>query len=65
MNRRFNKQQREALWLAAGGKCALCGQELGQSFHADHIVPLYRGGATDVVNGQALCDTCNTKKGIS
>jgi superfamily II DNA or RNA helicase len=33
------------------------------NWHADHIVPHSKGGDTDVLNGQALCPTCNLKKG--
>ncbi len=62
--RRFGKQQRAALWLIQGGKCALCGAELEPGWHADHKRAWSRGGVTDVVNGQALCPTCNLKKGI-
>ncbi len=63
MSRRFNAKQRDALWLAAGGRCSLCGVELGEDFHADHIVPFSKGGETDVLNGQALCPRCNAMKG--
>lgn len=62
-NRRFNKQQRTNLYLASGGVCENCGAELGPGWHADHVEAWSRGGATDVVNGQALCPTCNLKKG--
>lgn len=65
MARRFNTTQRSALWLAADGKCQQCGDELPDDFHADHIVPHSKGGATDVINGQALCPTCNLRKGVS
>lgn len=33
------------------------------NFHADHRDPWVRGGVTDVINGQALCPTCNCRKG--
>lgn len=61
--RRFNKREHVALFIAADGKCAVCGNPLPDSFHADHIVPYSRNGETDVVNGQALCAACNLKKG--
>lgn len=32
-------------------------------FHADHIQPFSKGGPTITDNGQALCQTCNLKKG--
>lgn len=61
--RRFNGSERVALFLAAAGKCSLCGIDLERSWHADHMHPYSKDGATDVVNGQALCATCNLTKG--
>lgn len=62
--RLFDTHQRRALLLASGRRCALCATPLSPSgWHADHIVPHSKGGATDVLNGQALCATCNLKKG--
>lgn len=53
------------LFLAADGKCSNpeCGSELQPGWHADHVQPYSRGGATELVNGQALCPPCNLKKG--
>jgi len=61
--RRFSPSERLALYLAADGKCQLCGKPLDQDFHADHVHPYSKGGETDVINGQALCSECNIKKG--
>jgi superfamily II DNA or RNA helicase len=61
--RRFNAAERAALYLAADGRCTECGAELEPEWHADHVDPYSRGGPTDVINGQALCPTCNMKKG--
>lgn len=61
--RRFNGRERAALYLASGGKCAVCGVHLSPGWHADHRQAYVHGGVTDVVNGQALCPTCNLKKG--
>lgn len=61
--RRFNGRERTALYLAADGRCTRCGGELPAGWHADHKQPWSRGGKTDVINGQALCPTCNEKKG--
>lgn len=62
-SRRFNTREREALFLAADGKCSRCGEILGPGWHADHVRPWSQGGVTDVVNGQALCAECNLRKG--
>lgn len=63
--RRFNSSERVALYLAADGRCSACGSELQPGWHADHEHPWSAGGPTDVTNGQALCPTCNLKKGSS
>lgn len=61
--RRFNSAERVALWLAADGRCQSCGIELQPGWHADHVNPYSKGGPTDVINGAALCPSCNMKKG--
>ena len=65
MRRRFNSAERVALWLAASGHCQMCGCELQAGWHADHVHPYSKGGPTDVINGAALCPSCNMKKGDS
>lgn len=62
-SRRFSGSERVALYLAAGGRCCKCGRELEPGWHADHVYPWIAGGPTSVSNGQALCDTCNLRKG--
>jgi len=61
--RRFSRSERVALFVAAGGRCSCCGTPLDSSFHADHREAWAHGGATDVINGQALCGPCNQAKG--
>lgn len=61
--RRFSRRQRTALYLAAGGKCDACEAVLKNGWHADHVEPYCLGGLTDVLNGQALCPSCNLRKG--
>ncbi|AWZ20546.1 hypothetical protein RTM1035_02370 [Roseovarius sp. TM1035] len=51
--------------MLAGNLCQKCGEVLDASFHADHVHAHSRGGATVLKNGQALCATCNLKKGAS
>jgi superfamily II DNA or RNA helicase len=65
MRRAFNRSERRALFLAAGGRCERCGAPLKKGWHADHIQAYAVGGSTDVVNGQALCPKCNQLKGSS
>lgn len=45
-------------------RCALCGVSLGKIVHphVDHIVPVARGGRSDISNLQLLCRKCNLGK---
>jgi hypothetical protein len=61
--RRFTGRQRAALYLAGGGVCTRCGAQLAPGWHGDHQLAFTAGGATDVVNGLALCPGCNTALG--
>jgi superfamily II DNA or RNA helicase len=65
MKRRFSGSQRIELYLDADGICQLCGTKLQKAWHADHVVPYSAGGPTITPNGQALCPTCNLKKGTN
>jgi len=40
--------------------CTYCGQR--GNIHADHVVPIARGGVHGVGNLQPLCESCNTSK---
>lgn len=63
MRRGFSIRQRLIMALVSGGRCASCGERLGQVFHGDHIVPFSKSGPTVLLNGQALCARCNLRKG--
>lgn len=56
---------RNALFLFQDGKCALCNCDLGSGFHVDHIRAFSKGGETTLENSQALCPSCNLKKGAA
>lgn len=45
-----------------GEKCLDCGTN--EELLVDHIIPLSRGGDSDIENLQVLCRTCNFRKGI-
>ena len=51
------------LWLAADGKCQICGKELPENWHADHITPWVVSHDTNIHEMQALCPPCNSRKG--
>jgi hypothetical protein len=42
MSLRLTKKQRAALREKFGGKCAYCGCDLGERWHADHFEPVER-----------------------
>jgi len=45
--------------------CCICGfsQGDGVRLHVDHIVPVARGGKSELENLQTLCERCNSGKG--
>lgn len=47
-----------------GFKCVLCGRtaEQGCKLHVDHIIPVSKGGKTEVNNLRTLCEDCNLGK---
>ena len=59
---RSNKK-RNALYAAAEGRCQHCGKELGEVWHANHVEPWIVTGRTNVYEMEALCPSCNTRKG--
>lgn len=40
---RLSKSEREAIKAKFGGRCAYCGETLGDRWHADHFEPVVRG----------------------
>jgi 5-methylcytosine-specific restriction endonuclease McrA len=60
--RAFNAAQKKEIYLRSNGHCTGCGQPLDSDWHADHIVPHARGGRTEIINGQGLCQPCNNRK---
>ena len=48
-------------------RCQICGarEEDGARLHVDHIVPVSKGGTSDMDNLRTLCDRCNLGKGDS
>jgi len=44
------------------GRCAYCGDELGQRWHADHLVSVYQGGFNHISNRVACCPGCNERE---
>ena len=65
MTRGFNRTDKNTLFVKAHGQCVMCGEPLDTTWEADHIVPYSLDGKTEINNGQALCSTCNKKKGTT
>lgn len=59
---------RTAVLAKTSGLCVYCGTKLtskaGQpnTFHADHVLPVKRGGRDEIANLVPSCATCNSKK---
>jgi len=60
-----SKKLRAALWRMTDGKCAICGCDLPDSWHADHIVAWVKCRKTNVHEMQPACRSCNLKKGAN
>lgn len=52
----------EKLFALQKGKCACCGEPLGNNYHLDHIMPLALGGTNTDDNIQLLRQRCNNQK---
>ena len=60
----FSRQDVWRVWQLQDLKCKLCGRAIPfDLMHGDHIVAWSRGGTTTLDNLQALCGSCNLRKG--
>jgi 5-methylcytosine-specific restriction endonuclease McrA len=57
----YTSYEWEALVAHQGGRCLACGKEA--KLTADHVVPVAKGGTSDISNIQGLCQPCNSSKG--
>lgn len=56
----FTVGEWKALCEQYNNRCACCGQEKPLTF--DHVIPVSKGGTSDISNGQPLCRSCNSSK---
>lgn len=60
----YTAQQWEDLKAAQDNRCLGCGiQEPQITLTVDHIIPVSRGGGSEIGNIQGLCQPCNSSKG--
>jgi superfamily II DNA or RNA helicase len=64
VRRTFTRQETWRAWQLQGGVCNLCRRAIPfDLMQGDHIVPWSRGGRTSSENLQAICGSCNLRKG--
>jgi len=57
---------RLAVFQRDGHRCVSCGATAGErALHADHKIPVAKGGETTLENLQTLCEDCNIGKGTN
>lgn len=59
---KINSKNIEKYMLDQNNRCVGCGDSLIGGFHIDHIIPISRGGKTEIANLQLLCEPCNRSK---
>lgn len=58
----FTAAEWESLVNHYGNKCLRCGRD-DVKLTADHVIPVARGGSSNIDNIQPLCGSCNSSKG--
>lgn len=63
--RKMSDKLRYEVMCRDGFRCQLCGvtQADGYKLHVDHIIPVSKGGKTEMSNLRTLCERCNMGKG--
>lgn len=49
-------------YRAQKGRCYYCQQQLGDTYHVDHVIPISRGGSNGPENIVIACPACNLSK---
>ena len=62
--RSFTRAEVYRAWELQSRVCKLCRRAIPVDLmHGDHINPWIKGGRTELTNLQALCGSCNLRKG--
>jgi len=56
----FTEKEWNILCKKCKSRCACCGKR--RRLTVDHIIPVSKGGTSDISNIQPLCQSCNSKK---
>ena len=56
------RRNRQLRYEFANGRCEACGNDIGDRWECDHVVPLRDGGTNMVENLRAYCLDCHKKK---
>lgn len=66
----YAKEAKERKWIIrtliskTGGKCEYCGRTCNKkNMTIDHVLPVSRGGLTEIQNLRLACYPCNQEKG--
>lgn len=59
----FTRADVTAMYVRQEGRCLYCNKLVGDDFHADHYIPIARGGTNLPLNIVIACPTCNLSKG--
>lgn len=62
--RSFNTEERYAVWVIGGKRCAICKCDLAtlDEMQSDHKTQWAHGGETTIKNARALCESCNQEQ---
>lgn len=60
--RRLTESQKRIVGAQGGWRCGMCDETLASTYHVDHIVPLWAGGADTPEQCWPLCTGCHATK---
>ncbi len=58
----YTSQELREQFQRQKARCYYCKAKLAKVWHADHVIPLSKGGTNDIGNIVIACQTCNLRK---